>query len=204
VIQELASTFAPKVSPSALASEAYDFDDNRAGVDRATGAAADGKRHALNPFTWLTNKHGATIFAVILATFIASLPGGAGKPAGTGGLLLWPLFGATNQLLAGLAFLVITFWMWRRNLPVWFIALPMVFMLILPGIAMTINIFVGESSFLAKGNWLLVGIGGATLLLQFWMIIEAIVAWPKARGVLEEQLEPLPVGKFANEGGRSC
>lgn len=204
VIQELASTFAPKVSATALASEAYDFDDNRAGADRATGAAADRKPHALNPFTWLTNKHGATIFAVVLATGIASLPGGEGKPAGTGGLLLWPLFGATNQLLAGLAFLVITFWMWRRSLPVWFIAVPTLFMLVLPGVAMSLQIFVGENSFLATKNWLLVGIGLATLAFQVWMIVEAFLAWPRAKGVLEDQLAPLPGSEFASEGGRSC
>ena len=175
VVQELASTFVKKEGGSAL-----------------------------NPFAWLTNKHGATIFAVILATFIAAMPGGEGKPAGTGGLILWPLFGATNQLLAGLAFLVITFWMWRRNLPVWFIAIPMVFMLILPGVAMSIQIFVGENSFLAGGNWLLVFIGLATLALQLWMITEALIAWPKARGVLEEQLEPLSSSNYSAEGGRSC
>ncbi|NNE91322.1 MAG: carbon starvation protein A, partial [Verrucomicrobiales bacterium] len=174
VIQELASTFAPKVSKTALASEAYDFDDNVAGADRKTGEAQDQKSHALNPFTWLTNKHGATIFAVILATAIAAMPNPGAvwnlANAGKGGLILWPLFGATNQLLAGLAFLVITFWMWRRNLPVWFIAIPMVFMLILPGIAMTIKIFIGETSFLATQNWLLVFIGVATMAMQIWMI----------------------------------
>lgn len=208
VIQELASTFAPKVSRTALASEAYDFDDNRAGADRVTGAAADGGLHAWNPFTWLTNKHGATIFAVILATGIAALPGKgddwAWATAGKGGMILWPLFGATNQLLAGLAFLVIVFWMWRRGLPVWFVGVPTVFMLLLPGIAMTMNVFVGSESFLAKENWLLVGIGTATLLLQIWMIIEAASAWPRAKGALEEQLEPLPGSGYANEGGRSC
>ena len=47
--------------------------------------------------------------------------------AGKGGLLLWPLFGATNQLLAGLSFLVITFYLWRRGKPVWFLVLPMLF-----------------------------------------------------------------------------
>jgi carbon starvation protein len=205
VIQELASTFAPKVSKSALASEAYDLDDNIAGADRKTGEAADLRPHVLNPFTWLTNKHGATIFAVILAALIASMPGAPGKPAGTGGLILWPLFGATNQLLAGLAFLVITFWMWRRKLPVWFVVIPMMFMLLLPGIAMFLKIFSGESSFLASGNWLLVFIGVTTMALQIWMIIEALIAWPKAKGVLEEQLEPLPAtGSFSSEGGRSC
>ncbi|MEM6279448.1 MAG: carbon starvation protein A [Verrucomicrobiota bacterium] len=176
VIQELASTFVPKDKPA----------------------------QSFNPFVWLTNKHGATIFAVILATLIASMPGGEGKPAGTGGLILWPLFGATNQLLAGLAFLVITFWMWRRKIPVWFVAVPMLFMLVLPGIAMSIQIFVGGNSFVAQGNWLLVFVGLATMALQIWMILEALAAWPKAKGILEEQLDPLPKLDLSAEGGRSC
>ena len=45
----------------------------------------------------LTNKYLATSFAVIAALCIALVPGPGGP--GTGGLLLWPLFGATNQLL---------------------------------------------------------------------------------------------------------
>jgi carbon starvation protein len=171
VVQELASTFVKKEGGSPL-----------------------------NPFAWLTNKHGATLFAVVLATVIASLPGGEGMPAGTGGLILWPLFGATNQLLAGLAFLVILFWMWRRSLPVWFIAAPTLFMLALPGIAMGLQIFVGESSFLATERWLLVFIGLATLALQLWMIVEALLAWPKARGMIEKQLEPLPPERASSQG----
>ncbi|MCB1233097.1 MAG: carbon starvation protein A, partial [Verrucomicrobiae bacterium] len=111
VIQELASTLAPKISKTALASEAYDFDNNVAGASRTTGEAADHRPHAMNPFTWLTNKHGATIFAVVVATAIAALPAAGAtdwnwNTAGKGGLLLWPLFGATNQLIGGLAFLV--------------------------------------------------------------------------------------------------
>ena len=74
------------------------------------------------PLTILSNKHGATVFAILLAGSLAALPPPLVpwtlQSAGKGGLILWPLFGATNQLLAGLAFLVITFWLWRRSLPV--------------------------------------------------------------------------------------
>ena len=208
VIQELASTFAPRVSTTALAAEAYDFDDNREGASRATGEAADHKPHAGNPFVWLSNKHGATIFAIIIAGFIAAIPL-PGSPwgwdsAGKGGLILWPLFGATNQLLGGLAFLVITFWMWRRKLPVVFVALPTIFMLLLPGIAMSIELF-KEGGWLAQRQWHLVFIGFATLALEIWMIVEAFIAWPKAKGVLEPALPPLPgTNEPHAEGGRSC
>ena len=49
----------------------------------------------------LNNKFCATGLAVILGGAMAMVPGPSGA-MGTGGLLLWPLFGATNQLLAGL------------------------------------------------------------------------------------------------------
>ncbi len=145
---------------------------------------------ALRP---LANKHGATLFAVLLAGLIAAFP----KPgaewswatAGSGGLNLWPLFGATNQLLGGLAFLVILFWMWRRQLPLWFVVIPAVFMLVLPGLAMGIELF-KPGGWLAEGKWLLVSIGGATLVLEVWMLIEAALAWPKAKGILEDPLPP--------------
>ncbi len=145
----------------------------------------------------LTEKHTATLFAVAIAGIIAAMPTGSWSAwswstAGKGGLILWPLFGATNQLLGGLAFLVIGFWMWRRRLPVWFVVVPMIFMLILPGAAMISQIFLEENSYLQQQNWVLVGFGLATIALEVWMIVEAIAAWPRARGVLEEAAEPLP------------
>lgn len=109
--------------------------------------------------------------------------------AGQGGLILWPLFGATNQLLGGLAFLVITFYLWRRGVPVWFFVLPMIFMLIMPMWAMGWQVFVGgpgNPSWLSQGNWLLVSIAIITLVLEVWMIVEAIRLFPRAKGVIEE------------------
>ena len=114
----------------------------------------------------------------------------------------FPLFGATNQLLGGLAFLVITFWLWRRKIPVWFIALPMVFMLIMPAWAMIVQI----PDWLKPGEeqYLLVFIAVVTLLLEAWMIVEALLMWPRARGVLEEALPPLPAKTMASgAGGRN-
>ena len=67
----------------------------------------------------------------------------------------------------------------------------------LPGVAMSINVW----HFIMQEQWLLAGLGLGTVLLQLWIIFEAAVAWPRAKGVLEEFLpgnEPLP------EGGRSC
>lgn len=145
-----------------------------------------------DPLAWLRNKHGATLLATVSAAFIAAIPppglGWSVANAGQGGLILWPLFGATNQLLGGLSFLVITFYLWRRQTPIWFLVPPMIFMLIMPMWAMIWQVFVGDAgnpSWLGQGNWLLVGIALFTVVLEVWMIVEAINLFPRARGVIE-------------------
>ncbi len=146
--------------------------------------------------TWLTNKYAATLFAIIIAYLIARLPGADGTP-GKGGTILWPLFGIINQLLAGLAFLVITFWLRRRNIPQLITIIPGIIMLILPAIAMAMKL----RTFAETQQWLLFGFGFATILLEIWMIIEAMSVWKKAKGVIETAPELL---SSSHEGGRSC
>ena len=164
----------------------------------------------------LKNMYVATLVAVVLGGTIAVLPGPSGV-RGTGGLLLWPLFGATNQLLAGLAFMVTVFYLWRRNQPIWFVAIPMVIMIILPAWALLWQLFstdVNPNTGKPVGwlrdfenNRLLASVAVITLALQAWMVIEAILTWPRAKGVIEEALPPLPGKKSADlqtAGGRSC
>ncbi|MFT4546838.1 MAG: carbon starvation protein [Verrucomicrobiales bacterium] len=196
------ASFAATTLDTACRLQRYVVQELAGTILRGKSAGAQTIRLGANPLSWLVNKHGATIFAVSLAFLVAYIPA-PGKVPGTGGLNLWPLFGATNQLLGGLAFLVIVFWMWRRNLPVWFVAVPACFMLILPGLAMSIELF-REGGWLAQGNLLLVGIGLATLVLEIWMIAEALIAWPKAKGVIETALPPLRPNPRDADGGRSC
>ncbi|MEW4488944.1 carbon starvation protein A [Thalassoglobus sp. JC818] len=134
----------------------------------------------------LQNKFGATATAVMLGLAVAILPGPTGVP-GTGGLILWPLFGATNQLLAGLAFMVLVFYLWRRSKPVLFAVLPMLMMLLMPALALGYQMY----GWWGSGDYLLVGFGTVVLGLQVWMIVEGFLLWPKVKGVLEPQLPPL-------------
>lgn len=152
----------------------------------------------------LKNMYLATLAAVVLGGWIALMDGPKGR--GSGGLLLWPLFGATNQLLAGLAFMVTTFYLWRRGKPVWFVAIPMVIMIILPAYALCWQLFNSSSGWFGNPDKLLVTvIGVVTLGLQAWMVVEAVVMWPKAKGVIEEALPPIkPTSNLEATGGRSC
>jgi carbon starvation protein len=152
----------------------------------------------------LMNKYVATSFAVILALTLAMMRGPSGVH-GTGGLYLWPLFGATNQLLAGLALMVTVFYLYRRNKPIWFALVPMLIMIVMPIWALGWQIFNAETGWWHTKNYLLLSISAATLILQLWMVTEALLAWPRARGVLEEALPPLAsVGETQLAGGRSC
>jgi carbon starvation protein len=133
----------------------------------------------------LTDKYVATGVAVGLAGMIALMPG-AGGP-GTGGTILWPLFGAINQLLAGLAFLVIFFYLWRRGIPSHFLLVPMGLMAVVPLWALGYQLF-GPQGFLVAGrgwNPVLGVIGLITIGLQLWMFVEACCLLPRVRGVLE-------------------
>ena len=119
----------------------------------------------------------AGIFAIVIAGAVAALPAPglemSWATSGTGGLILWPLFGATNQLLGGLSFLVITFYLWRRKKPIWFVAIPLVFMLIMPAVAMAMQL---PDWITAKDkNWTVIIIAISTLALEAWMIVEAVI-----------------------------
>ncbi|MFQ6047832.1 MAG: carbon starvation CstA family protein, partial [Phycisphaerae bacterium] len=141
----------------------------------------------------LQGKHAATLLAVGTAGALAIAPppgltwaAGMGK----GGLTLWPIFGAVNQLLAGLAFLVIVFHLLRRRKPLWFIATPAALMLLVPITAMLMQIF-RSGGWWRQGQWHLVTVGLAVCALQLWMVGEALRLWPKIRGILEPPLPPL-------------
>ncbi|MEM8495487.1 MAG: carbon starvation CstA family protein, partial [Planctomycetota bacterium] len=194
VVQELAGTFLRTKDSHKAATVGHtvcrDGEIERRVVPDADWPPAEARLTVAalwHPLSWLTNKHGATIFAIVIAALMAAMPTPGNEwsleNAGKGGLILWPMFGATNQLLGGLAFLVITFWLWRRGKPIWFVALPLVFMLIMPAWAMLIQI--PDWLDADQVNWALVGIAVATIALELWMIIEAALLFPKIRNVAE-------------------
>ncbi|MBL4886354.1 MAG: carbon starvation protein A, partial [Planctomycetaceae bacterium] len=144
----------------------------------------------------LQNMYVATGFAVTCGFVVAMLPGPSGA-LGTGGLILWPLFGATNQLLAGLALMVTFFYLWRRGKQVAFVAIPMIIMMILPAWAMLWNMFNAQTGWLHTEKYLLFGFGVIVMTIQVWMIIEGLLIWKKSKGTLEPPLPPLETSNTA-------
>jgi len=108
------------------------------------------------------------------------------RDAGMGGLILWPVFGTTNQLLAALALLVITLYLLQTKKPVIYTVIPMIFMMITTVAAMALNIQSYYADYITSGKpdmLLLTGIGIAIFVLALWLVFEAWNAYRnRARG----------------------
>ena len=92
--------------------------------------------------------------------------------------VLWPLFGTTNQLLAGLSLLVITVWLYRSGRPWVYTGVPMVLVMLVSSAAMLINL----GQYIAQENYLLLAVSGLLLALQVWVVFEAIGALKRPAG----------------------
>ena len=88
------------------------------------------------------------------------------------GLILWQLFGTTNQLLAGLALLAVTLYLLRRGKPLVYTAAPMVFMLLSTLTVMSANL----TDFWSAGQWLLLAPAATIFTLAVWLVVEAALA----------------------------
>lgn len=149
---------------------------------------ADSAVEAPPVMAFFAGPQGATLLAVISAGLLAAIPP-VGQPwslatAGQGGMILWPLFGALNQVVAGIAFIVITFYVRATGKPVWFLVPPMIFMLLMPIWAVNLQLFFGlpgVPSWWASQNWPLIFIGLTSILLEIWLILEAAFLWHARR-----------------------
>lgn len=91
---------------------------------------------------------------------------------GAGGMVLWPLFGTTNQLTAGLSLLVLTLILWHLKRPIIYSLVPFLFVGVMTAWSMIINI----GTYLRDGNILLVVIGGFIFVLNIWLVLEGVNA----------------------------
>lgn len=119
---------------------------------------------------FLEGKYAATAVAVISAGILAFATG----PTGAGALKLWPLFGATNQALAGLALLTITMYLKQKGGAKFLVGLvPAVFMIVMTLWGLIYN----EITFIGQGNVLLLTINAIVILITVWMSVETLAKW---------------------------
>ena len=123
-------------------------------------------------FKPLMNRWTAGVVAV--GTALALLLAASPKGPGSGGLVLWPLFGSGNQALAALSMVVVSVWLRKLGSRYVLITLiPAVFLAIITGIGMVYNL----TGFIREGNVLLTVLGGAILFCVTWIIIAGARVW---------------------------
>jgi carbon starvation protein len=122
----------------------------------------------------LQNSWVATLLAVGTCMGLAF---GAGGLDGSGGLLIWPLFGTTNQILAGLTLLLVTVMLVRLGRPMWYTLLPLTFVLLMTVAALLMQL----ASFYRDGNWFL-------LILDLVILVAAVLVLLESASALNKQL----------------
>ena len=122
----------------------------------------------------LTNGYVATAGAVGACLVLAF---GAGGADGTGGMIIWPLFGTTNQLLAGLTLLVISVMLVKLGRPARYTLIPMVFVTTMALLAALYQL----SSLYTEGRYVLVAIDIVIIITAIFVMLEAASALMRER-----------------------
>ncbi len=122
------------------------------------------RSHGVRP---LTNRYVAGCVGIAAALLLAVTQAG-----GKGGLILWPLFGTTNQLVASVTLLIVSVWLQRIGRPIAYTLAPMLFV----GAA-TAAAMIGElQGYFANFDrqWLLAAMGSLILALDLWVVFEGL------------------------------
>jgi carbon starvation protein len=122
--------------------------------------------------TILKNRVVATITAIIPAVLLVftNVEDPATGVVKQTGWVLWPIFGASNQMLAALTLMVLTLYFWQRKKPILPLLIPMIFIMLI-----TISsLFIKAGQFL-ESNLFLFGLDILLIVLIGWMIIEGLL-----------------------------
>lgn len=127
----------------------------------------------------LTSPYVATVVAVVPAALLAfwEVTDPATGRATQAGWVLWPIFGASNQLLAALTLMVLALYFGVRKRPVLPLVLPMLFVTAVALLALVASL----REFVAQGNTPLVVLAVLMLTLALWMLFEGLTALGRAR-----------------------
>lgn len=116
----------------------------------------------------IKNRYLATALVVIIAGAVA-LTGAWQK--------IWPIFGASNQLVAALALLVVSFWLLMHKKPVKYTLVPAAFMFFTTIVALIMQV----NKYVKAKEYVLLSVAIVVLLLALYLLYEAGKAWSKRK-----------------------
>ncbi|UAW96890.1 carbon starvation protein A [Halopseudomonas nanhaiensis] len=126
---------------------------------------------------WMKKPLPATLLAVGSCILLAF---GAGGADGSGGMIIWPLFGTTNQLLAGLTLLVITVMLVHLRRPMWYTLAPLCFLLVMTVTALIFQL----RTFYEQGNWFLLFLDIVVLIAAVLVAMECAASLKRHRAAV--------------------
>ncbi|NJP36895.1 carbon starvation CstA family protein [Alkalicoccus luteus] len=126
----------------------------------------------------LTKTHVATTIAVGSTAALVLIPEGP-QGFGSGGYLLWPLFGTSNQLLAGISLLLISLWLKRLGRNYIYTLIPMVFLLFMTMYALFQQVVFQWAWWADGSNTLLFVFGAINFVFALWIALTAFSVMAK-------------------------
>jgi carbon starvation protein len=123
---------------------------------------------------FLTGRYLSTGIAVVTCLALAF---GAGGGAGTGGLLIWPLFGTTNQLLAALTLLVLSVFLMKLGRRSIFTLVPFGFLIVMATLALLVQL----RQFWEREQYFLLFLDLVILVATIFVVLESLGSLRKAR-----------------------
>jgi carbon starvation protein len=124
-----------------------------------------GNIYGINP---LKNNIISTMVAVGACLLLAFGVSNGNYP-GDGGTLIWPVFGATNQILAGMTLIILSVYLLKLGRPARYLIAPMIFILLMAIWAGVWYIM----DYISKGQWILVLIQVAVMVSALFIILES-------------------------------
>lgn len=97
-------------------------------------------------------------------------------------LVIWPIFGSANQLLASLALIAVSVWLVNRKKTAWFTVLPAVFMMVTTLYSL-FSLLIDK--YLPKGNIMLSVVDVLLIIFSIGVIILSFKKWRQLRGNAE-------------------
>ncbi len=122
----------------------------------------------------LQNGYVATFAAVAACLALAF---GAGGADGQGGMLIWPLFGTTNQLLAGLTLLVLSVMLVKLKRRYIFTLVPMVFVTLMSFLAAIYQLW----DLFTSASYVLMAVDLVIIILAIFVILESTAAFTREK-----------------------
>ena len=124
----------------------------------------------------ISNRYIATLIVVFFAAAMTFV-----KPGGKGALILWPLFGSLNQLLAALGLAIVSIFLYKKKKNYLLAFIPMLFVLVMTLWAMVENLL----GFISGKNILLSSISVLVIILTVWLLIGGLISVINKRKINE-------------------